>query len=163
MNKVIKNISLIITGLMILAFAGCMPDDDFETPLTYQEQLAVDIDIIDQYLADNSIDAEEDKSGLRYVITEQGTGANPDLTDDVTINYEGRLLSNNNLFDEGENVEFPLDRLIDGWQIGLPKIKEGGSIILYIPSGLGYGTSGAGGSIPANANLIFEIDLISVN
>lgn len=163
MNKIIRTLSLAAVAVGLITFSGCLPDDNIEVPLTYEEQLAIDIEIIDKYLVDNNIDAEEDNSGLRYVITQEGTGANPSLADDVTINYEGRLLSNNNRFDGNENITFALGQLINGWQIGLPKVKEGGSITLYIPSGLGYGTRGAGGSIPPNANLIFDIDLISIN
>ena len=72
-------------------------------------------------------------------------------------------MSDNSLFDENtEGIELPLSFVIAGWQIGVPLIKEGGKIMLYIPSRLGYGCDGSGSSIPSNANLIFEVEMIEI-
>lgn len=149
------------SGLLLIGLAGCLGDDAPQLPVSFEEQLAKDVELIDQYLANNNIEAEIDSAGLRYVIIEMGDTLPPTSSDSVRVNYEGRLLSNESVFDQGSNVTFPLNRLIVGWQIGLPKIKQGGSITLYVPSVYGYGPAGAGGgAIPPNANLIFEVDLL---
>lgn len=129
-----------------------------------QTQLEADIAAIDDYLAENEIDAQTHPSGLRYVITAQGEGNTPTLCDNVIVTYEGSLLSNGEVFDGTDDpVNFPLNALITGWKIGIPLVQSGGSITLYIPSGFGYGSQGSGEAIPPNSNLIFEIALTSVN
>ena len=129
-----------------------------------QDQLQLDIEAIEAYLTENNIEAQVHKSGLRYVINEAGDGKKATLCDQITISYEGRLMSDGSVFDDsdGKNVAFPLDRLITGWQVGIPLIEEGGSITLYVPSSYGYGSRGAGDDIPPNANLIFEVNLVRV-
>jgi FKBP-type peptidyl-prolyl cis-trans isomerase FkpA len=97
---------------------------------------------------------------LHYIIKAPGSGdAFPSLASDITINYKGYLLDGT-VFDENTNITFALNRLIRGWQQGIPLIKPGGEIMLLIPSELGYGANRSG-SIPGNSVLIFEIDLIS--
>lgn len=76
------------------------------------------------------------------------------------MNYTGKLLDGT-VFDQGLNVEFPLGGLIEGFQIGMPYLREGGSGILLIPSQLGYGKN-AVGTIPANSVLVFEVVLNDV-
>lgn len=142
---------MVIVGLSL---SGCLnSDDDF---VSAEEQFAIDTAIIDEYLENNSITAIVDPTGLRYIITEEGTGDFPDISDVVNVTYEGRLLSDQTVFDSADSISFPLQSLILGWQIGIPKIREGGSGTLYIPSGYGYGPQGVAG-IPGNANLIFDI------
>lgn len=128
-------------------------------------QLEQDIEAIDKYLAENNIDADVHPSGLRYEIVNIGSGISPTLYDNVEVSYVGKLMSDGTVFDAtaaGETVTFPLGNLIEGWKIGLPLIEEGGKIILYIPSSMGYGSRGVPGKIPGNANLIFTVDLVSV-
>lgn len=147
--------------VLMLSLFSCEEEDEIVTPA---RQLEIDGEIIDNYLQENGINnAVTDKSGLRYVVDAQGDGKFPTETSNVTVRYEGRLLSNGQVFDSNNTgVEFPLNRLILGWQIGIPKIQEGGKITLYVPSGLAYGPRGSG-AIPGNAVLIFDIELLSVN
>jgi FKBP-type peptidyl-prolyl cis-trans isomerase len=145
-----------LIGLLFLTFSGCGGDEE-EGP----DQLALDIEAIDQFLEENNLSAEEHESGLRYRILNSGNGDRPAVTDVITVSYEGRLMTNGNIFDESENLTFPLNQLIAGWQIGIPLISPGGRIILYIPSTLAYGSRQVG-SIPPNSNLIFEITLIGI-
>lgn len=105
-------------------------------------------------------------SGLKYAVVTEGTGKSPSATDEVTVHYTGRLLDGT-VFDSsvsrGEPATFPLNGVIAGWTEGLQLMKEGGTTVFYIPSDLAYGERGAGGLIPPNAPLIFEVELISVN
>ncbi len=137
--------------------------DLIEVGITAQERLAYEVSFIDEYLTENEIVANVDSiSQIRYVIHDEGTGANPIQSSDITINYEGRVLNNNSAFDTGSGVTFTLSGLIEGWKLGLPLIKEGGSITLYLPSAYGYGGQ-AVGAIPAHSILVFDIDLLEVN
>jgi len=116
---------------------------------------------IRQYLADNNLQAQQTETGLHYIVTKEGDGDFPNAQSKVKVNYKG-YLTNKTVFDDGQNVELPLAQVIKGWQEGIPKFSRGGSGYLFIPSSLGYGSS-ATGKIPANAVLIFEIDLIDFN
>ncbi len=126
-----------------------------------QTQLQKDIVAIDDYLTSKSIVAIKDPTGLRYVITKAGDDTRPCLESKVVVKYAGRLF-NGAGFDAAVNpVSFPLNGLILGWQIGFPNFGKGTKATLYIPSGFGYGVNGSGTTVPANANLIFDIELIS--
>ena len=111
------------------------------------------------YLDDNNISATKDSRGFFYVIHAAGD-KKPGVCDNVTINYSGKL-TNDTQFDAANNVTFYLGQLIIGWQEGLPLIGTGGSITLYIPPSLGYGSTD-NGPIPGNSNLIFDIELNAV-
>ena len=113
------------------------------------------------YLNTNGITTTEDSRGFFYIINSTGTGDKPTICSSVTVNYVGKLLDGTT-FDSGNNSSFSLSGLITGWQEGIPLIAPGGKITLYLPPTLAYGSSGVG-SIPANSNLIFEIDLVKVN
>jgi FKBP-type peptidyl-prolyl cis-trans isomerase FkpA len=104
----------------------------------------------------------KDTRGFYYKILEPGSGATATISSKVKTLYKG-MLTNGNIFDQSTSpIEFPLGNVILGWQYGIPLIKPGGRIILYLPPSLGYGPYGAG-SIPGNAGLIFEVTLVSVN
>jgi FKBP-type peptidyl-prolyl cis-trans isomerase len=98
-------------------------------------------------------------SGLQYQILQEGQGAKPAATSQVTVNYRGSLIDGTE-FDSGEAVSFPLDRVIPGWTEGLQLMKEGAKYRFFIPADLAYGERGAGGSIPPNAALIFDVELV---
>lgn len=171
--KIIKQLFfLTLTGTLVFS-TSCI--DDEPQPTDYQsilddfineidaDRLASDIQSIDTYLEENSITAEKHPSGLRYVISQEGSGRNPSLDKTLEVNYQGSLLTTGEVFDQGENVQFPLYALVASWQVGLPLIKEGGSMTLYAPSGLCYGERAiASAGIPANANMIFTLDLIEI-
>lgn len=105
-------------------------------------------------------------SGLKYLVLQEGTGANPVATSNVKVHYTGMLLDGK-VFDSsverGEPISFGLNQVIKGWTEGVQLMKEGSKYKFYIPSNLAYGEQGAGGVIPANADLIFEIELIKIN
>ena len=112
------------------------------------------------YAKANSINYTEDPSGILYEITNPGSGSKPSVSSTITVTYKGKLL-NGTQFDAG-TITYPLSSLIQGWQIAVPKIAPGGSMKVLIPSNLGYGSQGAGSSIPPNAPLYFEISLNAV-
>lgn len=161
--------NLLFVNLLLFAFvlSGCSSENECElTPNLNvdQAQLETDLEGIDEYLGENEIEAQVHETGLRYVINDAGNGNTAELCNTVSVNYEGRLLSNGEVFDSTDTpISFPLNQLITGWQIGIPLIEEGGSITLYIPSVYAYGRTGIGDVIPPNANLIFEISLTDVN
>jgi len=109
------------------------------------------------------------ESGLRYVITQEGSGISPQVGDTVAVHYTGRLATNDMVFDSsvprGEPFKFPVGQkmVIAGWDEGLPLMKEGSKATFVIPSSLGYGEMGTpGGPIPPNAVLVFDIELLKV-
>lgn len=121
--------------------------------------LEQNIEEIEQYVADNNMSGlQSTESGLHYIVSQEGDGNFPTINDDVKVNYKG-YLTDNYIFDQQTNAEFPLANVIEGWQEGIPKFSRGGSGYLFIPSKLGYGSNGSG-SIPGNAVLIFEVDLV---
>ncbi len=104
-------------------------------------------------------------SGLVYQSLKEGTGAAPAGTDTVKVHYRGTLADGRE-FDSshkrGEPTEFPLNRVIPCWTEGVQLMKPGGKARLTCPPAIAYGSRGAGGVIPPNATLQFEIELISV-
>jgi FKBP-type peptidyl-prolyl cis-trans isomerase len=119
------------------------------------------------FLADNGKKAgvKTTASGLQYEVIREGTGAKPSMEDVVLVQYEGKLVDGT-IFDstkeDGQAVEIPLYGVIPGWSEGLQLMSGGSSYRLYIPPELGYGEDGAGGSIPPNAVLIFEVELVEI-
>ena len=106
------------------------------------------------------------KDGLLYKITEVGKGDAIKATDTVKVHYTGKL-PDGKVFDSsverGQPVEFKLNQVIKGWTEGLQLVKKGGKIELVIPPELAYGKQGAGDSIPPDATLYFEVEVLDVN
>jgi FKBP-type peptidyl-prolyl cis-trans isomerase len=106
------------------------------------------------------------KTGLQYRVLREGNGKSPGPTDEVEVHYKGILVDGRQFdssYDRGSPARFPLNRVIPGWTEGLQLMKEGAKYEFVIPSSLGYGTMGAGNSIPPNATLIFEVELLKVH
>lgn len=97
-------------------------------------------------------------SGLGFSELRSGTGARPAASDRVTVNYIGYLSADGVVFDQGENVSFPVGGVIPGFAEGLQLMPKGSIYRLCIPAALGYGENGAG-PIPGNADLIFQVEL----
>ena len=104
-------------------------------------------------------------SGLVYESLKEGTGDAPKATDTVKVHYQGTLLDGKEFdssYKRGEPTEFPLNRVIPCWTEGVQRMKPGGKARLTCPPAIAYGERGAGGVIPPNATLHFEIELLSV-
>jgi peptidylprolyl isomerase len=110
-------------------------------------------------------------SGLQITDSKVGTGATPKPGQICVMHYTGWLYENgakgkkfDSSVDRGQPFEFPIGqgRVIAGWDEGVSTMKVGGKRTLIIPPGLGYGARGAGGAIPPNATLIFEVELLGV-
>ncbi len=104
-------------------------------------------------------------SGLQYKVITPGKGKTPTVTSTVTTHYAGRLLDGTE-FDSslkmGKPATFRVDGVVAGWTEALQLMQEGAKWEVYVPASLAYGEQGAGGTIPPNATLVFEILLISV-
>ena len=104
-------------------------------------------------------------SGLQYVIERPGSDEKPNATDRVEVHYSGKLLDGSEFdssYKRNEPIVFGLNQVIPGWTEGLQLIGKGGKVKLFIPSKLGYGERGAGGVIPPNATLVFDVELLDI-
>lgn len=112
------------------------------------------------------------ESGLQYLDRVEGKGAKPAEGQICEVHYTGWLWENgkkgekfDSSVDRGRTFKFPVGqkRVIKGWDEGVAMMKVGGKRVLVIPPALAYGENGAGGVIPANATLLFEVELIGVD
>ncbi len=112
-------------------------------------------------------DIKSTGSGLKYVILKPGAGQMPKSGQKVNVHYSG-WLTNGDMFDSsvdrGKPFSFVLGqgRVIKGWDEGVALMKVGEKRLLIIPPELGYGANGAGGVIPGNATLLFEVELLGI-
>lgn len=125
-------------------------------------QAAADDAYIQQLIKENKTDAVKQHEGVYYTILKEGTGTKVKVTDTVTVFYKGSLLSDGSVFDQTKDkpATFPLNRLIKGWQIGVPLLKVGGKIKIAIPSGIAYGIRTRAAKIPPNSILVFEVEVL---
>ena len=107
------------------------------------------------------------ESGLEYKETKLGNGTQAEAGKTVSVHYEGKLLDGK-IFDSSYERDAPIEfqlgvgQVIKGWDEGIALMKVGGEATLTIPPELGYGERGAGGIIPPNATLIFDVELVDV-
>ncbi len=119
------------------------------------------------FLAKNVLDStvKVTPKGVQYRVLKAGTGISPKVTDKVQVHYIGALLDGtqfDNSVKRGEPLEFPVGAVIEGWQDLLQVMKEGDKVKAWIPSALAYGEAGVPPTIPGNALLIFEVELLKV-
>jgi len=132
-------------------------DDGVVAPISEQQA-------VKHYLDSLGITANLHSRGFYYKIDITGTGSIPGECTPITVAYTGHL-TDGTIFDQQNSFATQLSNLIDGWQQGVPLIRKGGRIWLYIPPSLGYGGQAIStntGSIPAFSILIFDIHLLDV-
>ncbi len=104
-------------------------------------------------------------SGLAYLSIKDGTGASPRASDTVKVHYKGTLTDGREFdssYKRGTPLDFPLNGVIKCWTEGVQLMKVGGKARLTCPPAIAYGERGAGGVIPPNATLNFEIELLGI-
>ena len=145
------------------------------------EQIQADGEIIDQYLAENKIQAERTESGLRYAITQSGKGDNAKPGDRVSVNYVGKVLDGhvfdtsikeiaqvNNTYNPAREPYQPypftlgFGEVIYGWDEGFTLLNEGAKATFFIPSSMAYGNQAVDEIIVENSILIFEVELVDI-
>jgi FKBP-type peptidyl-prolyl cis-trans isomerase len=132
--------------------------------LTADEQLVYDVNLIDQYIADNSIsNAIKLESGLRYSVTQMGTGATATKDNCVTFTYAVYIMPNAEALQTNTTgYKAPLKSQILGMQLALKLLPVGSKATVLIPSGLAYGTGGAK-DVPRNSNLRYDLEVLALS
>jgi len=135
------------------------------------EQNMKDDQTLQQYFTENKITPSKTTSGLYYVISKKGTGENAKPGQKVTVNYTGKTLDGKSFdsnvdaaFGHVQPFSFVLGRgeVIPGWDEGVALLNKGSKAMLYIPSGLAYGEHSPSAGIPADAILMFDIEVVKI-
>ncbi|MEM7550964.1 MAG: FKBP-type peptidyl-prolyl cis-trans isomerase [Bacteroidota bacterium] len=152
---------LIIVG-SLLTFSGCLDnrDDVFDS----NDQLIEDLMVIDEFLADNDINAQTHITGFRYVVENQGSGRLAAGFDTVLIDMSfDRLTDGERVLEFNDDLLIVREQALAAVRFGLRLVEEGGSVTMYVPSGLAFGSQPQEPlDLPANANLIIDLDIKSV-
>ena len=122
---------------------------------------------LEQKMKDLTSDAKATESGLKYIMIKEGKGPKPKMGQTVSVHYAGYLTNGQKFdssYDRNQPIEFPIGtgRVIKGWDEGIMLLNVGAKAKLIIPPDLGYGARGAGGVIPPNATLIFDVELLEI-
>ena len=108
----------------------------------------------------------EQVTELEIIDVEVGTGEEVQPGATITAHYTGALVKNGRIFqsshDFGQAISFGLDQVIKGWTVGVPGMRIGGTRRLIIPAEMAYGASSPAKNIPANSDLVFDIDLVAI-
>jgi FKBP-type peptidyl-prolyl cis-trans isomerase FkpA len=110
-------------------------------------------------------DGEVLPSGVQITHISSGSGASPTASDTVKVHYRGTLVDGKEFdssYKRNAPATFPLGRVIPCWTQGLQKMKVGGKARLVCPPATAYGDKGAGGAVPPNATLTFEVELLAI-
>lgn len=146
--------------VVIVAISSCTKNVENSCPTVTVTAPDSQVAALQRYIDTAGITAVKDPRGFFYAIDDSGISTRPTPCSKITINYKGTLL-NGTTFDSNHDISMLMSGLINGWQEGVPLIKKGGRIRLYLPPFLAYGSSSTT-AIPANSNLIFNIELLDV-
>jgi FKBP-type peptidyl-prolyl cis-trans isomerase len=121
---------------------------------------------IETFLNSKNIKAEKTREGIFYTIDTEGAGVTPRMGDFIKIKYTGKLLDGKTFDTSPKDEPFVFQlgyrQVIQGWDVLIPKLRVGTKATAYIPAELGYGASGIGDVIPANASLVYDIEVVEV-
>ena len=141
--------------------------NNFNAPALFKKYFEENKKSTDQALVSLTEGMKKTESGLFYKITKEGSGSLPSTGAQVSVHYEGKLIDGT-IFDSSYKRNNPITfsigvgQVIKGWDEGIMLLNKGAAARLVIPSHLGYGTRGAGGIIPPNSTLIFDVELVSI-
>lgn len=158
-----KKLLLVLTCLLTAVLSSCLNDD-------YVDQNVVDQGQIQAYIQEKGLNLDYDpNSGIHYKIISTGDTTRRPSADSsqITVNYEGRLLTDT-IFVKGDSVEMDFTRQPIGFQLGVSSIGEGGEIMMILPSLVGYGSATFvtdtpySTTVPPFSVLIYEVELLKV-
>jgi len=153
-NSIYKSYLLILLLAVGLVVAACGSDDDADA------ETSSDTTVIEE------LEGITTESGLQFIEVEAGNGPKPTAGDLVQVHYTGKLLDGTEVDSSigGDPYTFPLGagQVISGWDEGIAMLNEGGKAMLIIPPDLAYGSAGAGGIIPPDATLMFDVELVAI-
>ncbi|WP_414565707.1 MULTISPECIES: FKBP-type peptidyl-prolyl cis-trans isomerase [unclassified Anabaena] len=161
---------LVCVVVLVLAQVGSKQDSAIAANITATAPAPTSLTENNILIASNTMSDDNvvtNPSGLKYVEIEEGTGATPEPGQTVVVHYTGTL-EDGTQFDSSRDRKQPFSfkigvgQVIQGWDEGLSTMKVGGRRQLIIPSELGYGSRGAGGVIPPNATLLFDVELLDI-
>ncbi len=163
------NKQILFTVATLFVLSSCLKKNESKCTYTNSTFIAppAEINILQGWVSANAAGAVKDPSGFFYEITNPGTGAAASVCSNITVKYLGTL-SNGVKFDENTTgFTAILGSLVLGWQKGIPLIKSGGSIKLYLPPSMAYGSQDVKDNngavvIPGNSILVFTVQLIAV-
>jgi peptidylprolyl isomerase len=164
-NDIIESLAIERVGKTAENFDPVAAFETFQKNKKEREAAAMKVQ--DDTLNAHVANMEKTSTGLFYSIDKQGTGSKATKGQTVSVHYTGKLLDGT-VFDSSyrrnEPISFKLgqNQVIAGWEEGISLLSQGAKAKLVIPSHLGYGASGAGGVIPPNATLVFELELVTI-
>ncbi|MCL1472582.1 FKBP-type peptidyl-prolyl cis-trans isomerase [Argonema antarcticum] len=181
MKEILISLGMMLAFGLILVIAQISSPQSIAnaSELIQTQPISVSSTINKTLVADNTMSSAENvnpgneetvttPSGLKYIDLVPGTGATPKTGQTVIVHYTGTLEDGTKFDssrDRNEPFSFPLGqgRVIKGWDEGISNMRVGGRRKLIIPPELGYGARGAGGLIPPNATLIFDVELLRIS
>ncbi len=168
-NDTIRHLVILRKGKEAEAFDAAKTFENLRTNFAkiQEEKIKAETLAMEAILKEKYGNAQTTGSGLKIMMEKEGTGAQPKAGDMVSVHYSGTLLNGTKFdssYDRGQPISLPIGvgQVIKGWDEGIMMLKEGGKAKLIIPPHLGYGNQGAGGVIPPNAWLVFDVELVKV-
>lgn len=168
-NDTLRHLVILRKGKEAEAFDAAKTFETMKTDFVkkQEEKIKAETLAMEAVLKEKYGNAQTTGSGLKIMIEKPGDGPLPKAGDMVSVHYSGTLLNGQKFdssYDRGEPISLPIGvgQVIKGWDEGIMMLKQGGKAKLIIPPHLGYGSQGAGGVIPPNAWLVFDVELLKV-